>query len=44
MPMSHRLLRPIATAVSVLSYLLDALNGDNLVTISGDYMRTIQDA
>lgn len=44
MPMSHQLLRPLATVVAALQFLLLTLAGDQLVTQSGDFLRTIQDA
>lgn len=45
MPMNPRLLRPIDRFVAAaLAYILKTISGDTLTTLSGDSLRSIQDA
>jgi hypothetical protein len=45
MAMNHRLLRPIASRVSAaLAYILATISGENLTDLTGDPLRSIQDA
>lgn len=46
MPMNNRLLRPIARAVSAAAayFRLLTIGGNNITTLSGDKLRSLQDA
>lgn len=42
--MNNRLMRPFRSALALLFSLLEAINGNDIVTQDGDKLRTIQNA
>lgn len=40
--MNNRLMRPFRRAIALLFALIEAINGDDLITQDGDKLRTIQ--